>query len=168
MNDDILKRSRRVSLTVAEITFLEQLLSKEVFDPDSMGTSLFGRFQGIIAEENDTDLQRIKAAYRDAVYTKDGEVESDCDAEVSIGDSPGAYVQVWQWVDATDAGVCVECGLPGADNGEGYDGLCGTCADKADAPAEITCMSCGDTTNSDDSPDDARCPDCHDREESHV
>jgi hypothetical protein len=168
MSDDILKRQRRVSLTVAEIAFLEQLLSKEVFDPDSMGTSLFGRFQGIITEENNPAHRALVDAYRGAVYTKDGEVERDCDAEVSIGDDCGAYVQVWQWVDAADAGICSECGLPGANNGEGYDGLCGNCADKADAPAEITCMSCGDTTNSDDSPDDARCPDCHDREESHV
>lgn len=89
MTYDILKRSRRVSLTVAEITFLEQLLSKEVFDPGSMGTSLFGQFQHIIMEENDTEFQRIKDAYRGAVYTKDGEVESDCDAEVSIGDDCG-------------------------------------------------------------------------------
>lgn len=32
-----------------------------------------------------------------------------------------------------DAGICDECGKPNADNGEGYDGLCGDCADKAEA-----------------------------------
>lgn len=128
MSDDILKRQRRVSLTMAEITFLWDLLSVYT-TPEA--EKLWTKFNDICTQENDADLQRIKTAYRNAVKAKDGKIEIDPDAEVSIGDDPGAYVQVWMWVDAASAGICSKCGQPDANNGEGYDGLCGNCADKA-------------------------------------
>jgi hypothetical protein len=32
------------------------------------------------------------------LYQKDGDIEVDSDARISIGDDPGAYVQAWVWV----------------------------------------------------------------------
>ena len=71
-------------------------------------------------------------AYRVAARKRqrDGEIEIDDNAPVSISEDGGAYVQAWLWIPAEDAGVCIECGEPNADNGEGYEGLCGNCADR--------------------------------------
>ena len=32
------------------------------------------------------------------IFVRDGDLEMDAKAEVSVGDDPGAYVQVWKWV----------------------------------------------------------------------
>ena len=47
-------------------------------------------------------------AYIGAAGGEDGELECDDDALVSTGEDPGAYVQVWQWVDNEAAGVFSE------------------------------------------------------------
>jgi hypothetical protein len=75
----------------------------------------------------------VTIAYRNAAKDKqvDGEIEIDDDALVSVGEDCGAYVQAWLWVRADEAGVCIICGEPNADNGEGWDGVCGNCADRA-------------------------------------
>ena len=73
------------------------------------------------------------AAYRKAakaLHEDEGEVEIDDGAMVSEGDDDGAYVAAWVWVNKLDAGICTKCGAVNADNGEGWDGLCGNCADK--------------------------------------
>jgi hypothetical protein len=44
-----------------------------------------------------TDEQYRKAAYR--LFQKDGELEVDDAAIVSVGSDDGAYVQAWVWVD---------------------------------------------------------------------
>ena len=47
----------------------------------------------------------IKAAYvaaADTIHGRDGEVEVDDNAKVSMGSDPGAYVQAWVWVYDTD------------------------------------------------------------------
>ena len=75
------------------------------------------------------------AAYRRYAkmeYENEGEIEVDNNALVSEGDEDGAYVAAWVWVSKTDAGICTKCGAVNADNGEGWDGLCGNCADKAE------------------------------------
>lgn len=59
--------------------------------------------------------------------------EIDDKALVSKGEDPGAYVMAWVWVDNAQAGICEDCGNPGANDGEGWDGLCGSCADKVEA-----------------------------------
>lgn len=41
----------------------------------------------------------------------------------------GCYVMAWVWVD--NENICPECGKANND-GEGYDGLCGSCADKTE------------------------------------
>jgi hypothetical protein len=100
-------------------------------------------------------------------WAKDGEIEIDDHAVVSVSDDGGAYVQAWVWVDGPEdddgfeecpscldpmsydeqdaCTTCQEkysaqgdsspeidsCSACGAsiDNGEGYDGKCGNCAD---------------------------------------
>jgi hypothetical protein len=137
MADDILKRSRRVSLTVQEILFLQGALSIGI--QANQSEKLHEKLSRIMREECDPERHRLVEAYRNAVEAKDGEIEVDADAEVSLSDDDGAYVQVWMWVSNSQAGLITE----------------------------ITCMSCGDTTNSDDSPDGERCPDCYNREVDH-
>lgn len=54
-----------------------------------------------------TEEQQIEA-YRRAArenHYRDGELEIDGNAVVSLGDDPGAYVQAWVWVTAAEAGV---------------------------------------------------------------
>lgn len=82
--------------------------------------------------------------YRDTawnVHHRDGECEidhmSDETCMVSKSDDPGAYVMAWVWVDNETAGICSECGdFPGSETygtvGDGYDGLCPSCADKVE------------------------------------
>jgi hypothetical protein len=48
-----------------------------------------------------TDEQYIAEALRRWAY--EGEIEIDDDAQVSVSEDEGAYVQAWVWV--TDAGV---------------------------------------------------------------
>ena len=46
--------------------------------------------------------EEVKDAYRSLAMThwhKEGEIEIDEDAEVSLGEDPGAYVQAWVWVE---------------------------------------------------------------------
>lgn len=43
--------------------------------------------------------------YRDAAKVRDGELEVDEDAVVSVSDDDGAYVMSWQWVSDEDAGI---------------------------------------------------------------
>jgi len=38
-------------------------------------------------------------------HQRDGELEIDSNAVVSLGDDPGSYVQAWIWVKALEAGV---------------------------------------------------------------
>jgi len=73
----------------------------------------------------------LKARYVD--YAQDnleqeGEIEFDDDAEVSLSDDGGAYVQAWVWVPAGGAGMCngQDCHEP-LDDGEGFDGKCVNC-----------------------------------------
>ncbi len=78
--------------------------------------------------------------------------QSGSDGDIDIDDSPvvsqsdnGAYVAMWGWVSNEDAGLCTLCGEP-ADDGEGFDGLCGNCADKAQCSAD----ECNTTVNPED------------------
>ena len=73
-----------------------------------------------------------KAAREQWEVGANDELEIDADAKVSAGDDNGAWVQAWVWVADIDAGICSSCGDVNADNGEGWDGLCGNCADKAE------------------------------------
>ncbi|MTH61131.1 hypothetical protein [Paracoccus litorisediminis] len=131
--EEILNRRRRPSLTVRE---MEKIVESLCYFHDEHGRmseaqELVGMFAEMIAEEKDPEQRRLIDAYRNGVETQDGEMELDLDAEVSLGDDPGAYVMVWKWVTSSEADVCDECN-GSLDDGEGYDGLCGSCADAAE------------------------------------
>ncbi|HIV77298.1 MAG TPA: hypothetical protein H9899_07220 [Candidatus Sphingomonas excrementigallinarum] len=72
--------------------------------------------------------------YRDAVQTNN-ELEMDDDAVTSVGDE-GAFVMTWTYVSNEEAGIedeaaCRTEGCDGdPDDGEGFDGFCGNCADR--------------------------------------
>jgi len=80
----------------------------------------------------------VEDAYRKAAKEKhaneQGNIEVDSDAAVSLSSSGGAYVQARTWIDANDADRCraAECHGDLTD-GEGYDGLCGNCADRKES-----------------------------------
>lgn len=86
------------------------------------------------AEDAETKVAYLTAAMD--LHAVEGDLEFDEGADVSLGDDAGAYVQAWKWVSAEDAHLCCEPGCHTALDGEGYDGRCGTCADKA-AKAQI-------------------------------
>ncbi|QNG62646.1 hypothetical protein B1VFA_014 [Rhizobium phage B1VFA] len=82
------------------------------------------------------DVLYISAA-RDHWASDD--LEIDDDPRVSAGGDPGAWVHAWVWVRDDEAGIpdedentCRECGEEYADGGDGYNGRCPDCADKAE------------------------------------
>lgn len=100
-----------------------------------------------LADRFRQELRQAKAPevklWRDKAFELhhvDGEVEVDDPNDsmplVSIGED-GAYVMAWVFVSHDDIGACTECGaIPGTSEygtvGDGYDGLCPSCADKAE------------------------------------
>lgn len=124
------------NLEPEELGLLVASLSLLTIEPAKV---LRDRLQAKIDEHLDQTKQAIFKAYRDAAsatYDDEGVKEVDENALVSIGDDDGAYIMIWVWIDAADAGICRTCGDPNADNGEGFDGECGSCADKAFAAEE--------------------------------
>lgn len=84
------------------------------------------------ADENVMSDEDLEAAYRDmamALHHQDGHVEIDSNAEVSLSDDRGAYVQAWVWVgddefdsdtrkkvDAAREGHCLSAGSEDTDD----------------------------------------------------
>lgn len=151
---------RRVSLSLTEISELSRALSEA--STELWHHELAERLAGVVTESQDPAYQATVEAYRKAVDVKDGELEIDDDAEVSMGEDPGAYVMAWTWVDAEDAGVCRSCHAVYDGAGDGFDGECPDCADKTEALREIICERCTDKTTMGASPDGNLCPDCYD------
>ncbi len=63
---------------------------------------------------------------------REGELEVDDDAVVSLGDDAGAYVQAWVWVSNSDAGLpcCTDCEASVAEDDPYSATPCGTyCVD---------------------------------------
>lgn len=88
----------------------------------------------ILWEHGQADITPdVREAYRKAAdeVASDGDLELDSDARISLSDDGGCYIQMWKWIAAADANVCDErgCHTP-LDNGEGFDGKCGNCADR--------------------------------------
>ena len=106
-------------------------------DPDAQALyALIDKARSLVKDDGQISSLALKA-YREAAidqYGNEGEVEIDDDAIVSLGDDDGAYVEAWVWVNKEEAGICRECGEPNANNGEGFDGLCGNCANKTEGP----------------------------------
>ena len=59
-------------------------------------------------DTDDGDLRRRAISAAKRIYQKDGEVEIDDDAKLSIGGDPGFYVAAWVWVDDSDVDPPVE------------------------------------------------------------
>lgn len=64
---------------------------------------------GAVQDADEPDL----AAYRAAVPTREGELEVDPNAIVSVSDDGGAYVAAWVWVTDDQAGIETEEDEPG-------------------------------------------------------
>jgi hypothetical protein len=88
-------------------------------------------------DENEAALKKAILAYARENLVRDGDLEVDADAVVSMGDDFGAYVACWKWVSLEDIGwdTCRSCGETSEYNGDWYDGECPSCAD-ASAEAE--------------------------------
>ena len=118
---------------------------------DATLQSVAGTLNECIASLTDETDEKYRAAARDE-YEHEGDCEIDDGAPVSKGGDPGAYVQAWVWVSNSEAGIvsdgeaedavddteedddkCRQCGDRYAHDGDGWDGLCPSCADKAEA-----------------------------------
>lgn len=100
----VLTRERRVNLSIEEIALIAGVL-RATLAPLPQAQTLAARLEKMVEEENDASLCHMRQAYRDAVELREGDLEMDQDAEVSLGDDPGAYVMVWKWVSDEDAGI---------------------------------------------------------------
>ena len=125
-NENIMNNSRRLSFTIAELDLIKTCLSPLTIED---GKKLRDRIDAAIQEEHDPKFRARVNAYRNAVNLVDGEIEMVVDHRIDRFQC-GAYVLVWKWVDACEAGVCITCGSVYANNGEGYAGECGDCANK--------------------------------------
>lgn len=74
--------------------------------------NLHGFFDSVSVEEHDLTPPSPPnaAAYRSAAQkrAREGEIEVDDNAVVSLGDDPGAYVQAWLWISDSEAGLSTE------------------------------------------------------------
>ncbi len=133
---------KRYCNTAAEVASFDQHIADgtfaELMDWVSQASEASGdrfsvRSHTIDAAEPSVDPV-LDEAYREAAiseYADEGRIEIDSNALVSHGDDDGAYVAAWVWVDRDDVPLCA-CGARN-DDGEGFDGMCGSCADKAEA-----------------------------------
>jgi hypothetical protein len=64
--------------------------------------SLFAYLPPPAPDENETEARYRTRAKE--IYERDGGIEIDADAVVSIGDDPGAYVAAWVWVAVKERG----------------------------------------------------------------
>lgn len=78
----------------------------------------------------------LEAARETYALGSNDDVEIDTGAMTSIEDE-GTWVQAWVWMrhKEPDEDACRECGEDSS-GGEGYDGLCGNCADRAFGESE--------------------------------
>lgn len=99
-------RYRRPCFSIAELASLLVELGPEGHEDRN---PLYDKLQKILLEELNPGTRAIHDAYRDAFREQDGEVEIDrCEAEVSLGSDPGAYVMTWSWVTNEEAGITME------------------------------------------------------------
>jgi hypothetical protein len=111
------------------------------------------------AEPGQTPTPRELAYINAAHKAIDGGC-SFADEEIEIDDAPdckgnypkvsegadGAFVSAWVWIENEDAGICRMCGAIGSDDGEDFDGLCKSCADKTQCNGD----GCDTTVNPSD------------------
>jgi len=70
-------------------------IAENELDQIKPGTELYKRAAEALAEAGRSQEYIVRAA---ALYAREGEIEIDDDAAVSLGDDAGAYVQGWLWV----------------------------------------------------------------------
>lgn len=89
----------------------------------------------------DPGTAMLEQHYRDAAQAmqRDGELEVDDGAVVSLSDDGGAYVAAWMWVSAEAAGLtdddietdepgrCADCGQPAVDKWDDETSVCRDC-----------------------------------------
>ena len=137
---------RRYVRTAAEDSHLEELIATGNFaqviewvsrESEKNGCDSFSVQSHMIETSEVSADPALDAAYRESAtneYTDEGRIEIDSDAVVSYGDDDGAHVAAWVWVDRSDVPLC-PCGARN-DDGAGYDGFCGACADNAESAGE--------------------------------
>lgn len=115
------------ALTVEDLDQLAQQLN----DGDLTPTRLDQVVEDLKGQADDPFIHAARELWAN------DECEIDDIAIVSEGDD-GAFVSAWVWVSNSEAGIetCSECGAKLDEAGDGYDGLCATCADVADPGAE--------------------------------
>lgn len=102
----------------------------------------FGSVGGTTAAPKEaTEEDPSHAIYRAAAekkWSQDGECEVDEGATVSPSDDAGAYIQAWVWVSDEDAGIKTKCRTckEEIENGDGFDGECGSCVEKGEEADE--------------------------------
>lgn len=71
----------------------------------------YGGFSFTVEHADDPDPEAARyRSYAQGCLQRDGDLEFDDNAVVSMGEDPGAYVQGWKWVD--------RCDLPEEDDDE--------------------------------------------------
>lgn len=70
-------------------------IAENELDQIKPGTALYRRAAESLAE---TDRSQDYILRAKEIYARDGEIEIDDDAAVSLGADAGAYVQGWLWV----------------------------------------------------------------------
>jgi len=122
---------RRAIVTDEDIQLLAGALGNNSSDDV---ISLIDRLQFTLDAYEPGAIQEAQSIYGDA-----GSIEIDEGAICSRGEDPGLYVQAWVWVnDDEREDVCHKCGtVEGTPEygtvGDGFDGLCPSCADAAEA-----------------------------------
>lgn len=91
----------RLQVSPDEIKELRQVLKGR---PEL--ANLANRLETAITDRNHLNFWKFIRAAQSA--GKDGEIEVDDDASVSVSDDGGAYVMAWLWVYNHDAGIEVE------------------------------------------------------------
>lgn len=74
-------------------------VAENELDQIKPGTALYKRAAETLAEAGRSQKYIVRAA---EIYGRDGEIEIDDDAAVSLGADAGAYVQGWLWVPDED------------------------------------------------------------------
>lgn len=135
----------RPGLHVVEIEFVTEEYAHAFEAPDWFGEEITGVDEyrneslaieglGLGAEPEDDDSGELEEAYRQAArkkYEREGELEIDEGALVSLGADPGAYIQAWVWIynDALSEDIRQQFNLRTEDDdscpcGCGCDGCC--------------------------------------------
>jgi len=91
-----------ISMPRREMLKLKRVLERTSFTP-ARNIGVIQKLRDTLDEALQDDKNPVLRAYRRrAEEQKEGELEIDDDAVVSPGDSPGAYVMAWIWVEDED------------------------------------------------------------------